>query len=635
MQNTLPLITLFVLFSLALLAGFYVAKRLKQKEVMQATEIVADLKNQLSAVFIKADKLTLELESAKTSHHALELDHRSLLSNLQAVESHAKELAEKSADLELRYDRSRLSISDAQERLAVCESQNTTLLQAEERNKALNATLSGELARVQSALSDEKSSVAELRSRLSEKEALGLENHTLIDTQNTELRQLRQAVEQVRTEKAQLSSRLAERDETCAKYKEIIDKSDIELRKLRQVETDLKTECAQISSRLEAREKSIEEIKVWDEQKQGQLVKEFENLSNRIFAEKSQTFSAANQQSIEHLLKPFREQIEGFQLRVNDIHSQSIKGNSDLSASIREVLNVGMKMSGEANNLASALKGDKKTVGGWGEVQLEKTLQLAGLVENDHYTREESLLDNDGKRKRPDFIIKLPGNKQVVVDSKVSLVDYERASSAESEEAAVLAYGAHVKAVRNHIDRLAEKDYSNLKGLNCPGFVLMFMPIEPAYIEAMKQDTGLYQYGYNKGVIPVSYTTLMPILRTVANLWVTERSNEEAREISEKAGEIYNKVRVVAAHLNKLGASLQTAGNQFNDTVASIAGKQGLYGKAERFEKLSSKVAQSLPVLEPRHIDIASEKLEAICLEMHAERREPEREASGRLATPL
>ena len=269
-------------------------------------------------------------------------------------------------------------------------------------------------------------------------------------------------------------------------------------------------------------------------------------------------------------------------------------------------------MNSQATNLATALKGDKKTTDNWGEAQLERTLELAGLLPGDHYEAQASFTDAQGKRRLPDFIIKLPEKKCLVIDSKVSLVDYDRAISAATEEEQSEALRSHAQAVRNHIDDLSSKDYSNLSGVDSPDFVLMFMPIEPAYIEAMKYNKDLFNYGYQRQVVMVSHTTLMPILRTVANLWMIDQSNREAREISTRAGEIYNQVCLVAERLHKLGNTLKSANNHYNQTVKGLAGQQGLVGKVERFRQLSSNASKSLTELEPIHADIELERLEAV-----------------------
>lgn len=360
----------------------------------------------------------------------------------------------------------------------------------------------------------------------------------------------------------------------------------------------------------ERQDRHTEQVELLNEARDN-LKREFENLANRIFEDKGKSFTSTSRESLESLLKPFREQITGFQSRINEVHSESLKGNTILEKEIQKVLEVGLEMNSSATNLTSALKGDKKTTGNWGEAQLQRTLELAGLQAGEHYDAQATFKDEQGKRKLPDFVIRLPDGKNLIIDSKVSLVDYDRAISADTEEAQALALNAHAQAVRNHIDDLAAKDYVNLPGIGSPDFVLMFMPVEPAYIEAMKHNKDLFNYGYKKGVVMVSHTTLMPILRTVANLWMIEQSNNEAREISSRAGDIYNQVCLVAERLNKLGNTLKSANNHYNDTVRGLAGQQGLYGKIERFAQLSTKANKEMTALEPIHADIENDRLEA------------------------
>ena len=371
-------------------------------------------------------------------------------------------------------------------------------------------------------------------------------------------------------------------------------------------------ENTQLQTQQDEREdRHLEQIKLLNETRDN-LKKEFENLANKIFEDKGKSFTTTSQASLEVLLKPFREQITGFQTRINEVHSESLKGNTALEKEIQKVLEVGLEMNSQASNLTVALKGDKKAVGNWGEAQLERTLELAGLQAGEHYEAQAVYRDGEGKRKLPDFIIKLPDNKNLIIDSKVSLIDYDRAIGATTDEERVTALNAHAQAVRNHIDDLASKDYANLPGIGSPDFVLMFMPIEPAYIEAMKHNKGLFNYGYQKGVVMVSHTTLMPILRTVANLWMVEHSNQEAKEISSRAGDIYNQVCLVADRLHKLGNTLKAANNHYNDAVTGLAGKQGLHGKVERFQLLSTRANKDMAVLEPIHDDIENGRLESV-----------------------
>lgn len=385
---------------------------------------------------------------------------------------------------------------------------------------------------------------------------------------------------------------------------------DAEIRRIAQLYEEAQQQLTHLRAVHTEKLASFEQMKTSFHESRDQLKAEFQNLANQILEEKGRSLAQHSQTSLDALLKPLREQIEGFQKRVNQVHDETLKGNVTLGGEIRRVLEIGLKMSAEANNLAGALKGDKKTTGNWGEVQLERALELAGLVKGDHYDAQAPFRDGDGNNRQPDFIIRLPDGKHMVIDSKVSLVDYERALAAEDEAESLVALDAHVRAVRNHIDDLSRKDYSNLVGMRSPGFVLMFMPVEPAYIHAMKHNRQLFDYGYRRNVILVSYTTLMPILKTVANLWIMARSNEQAHEISDRAGDIYNQVAIVAERLKKLGETLATASRHYNSAVTAVAGQQGLYGKVSRFGELSARANKAMPAMEPLHVDLEAQKLD-------------------------
>ena len=378
----------------------------------------------------------------------------------------------------------------------------------------------------------------------------------------------------------------------------------------------LLNESEKISLRLKAELQKERELSTQKldqlEQNRKQLKIEFENLAGKILDEKAKSFNQNSQNSIETLLKPFRDQIEGFQKRVNEVHSDSIKGNSAIEAEIKKVLEAGLKMGDDAKNLTSALKGDSQKRGGWGEAQLERTLEMSGLIAGAHFEKQSAFKDADGRRKQTDYLVNVPGGKQIIIDSKVSLVAYDRVVSAETPREQNLALSEHAASVKRHIDDLSSKDYTNLIGMRSPSFVLMFMPIEPAYIEALKFEKDLFNYGYEKNIVLVSHTTLIPILRTVANLWMIERSNKEAREIGEKAGDVFNQVCEVANRLQKLGGSLGAASNHYNATLKALVGRQGLHGKVERFSHLSNKVSKSMPELEPLHNDLDHETIELI-----------------------
>ncbi|MFK7829830.1 MAG: DNA recombination protein RmuC [Congregibacter sp.] len=369
--------------------------------------------------------------------------------------------------------------------------------------------------------------------------------------------------------------------------------------------------AAQTARQSAEKAKHREQLALLDESRKLLRV-EFENLANRIFEERGKQFSHQNQQSMESLLKPFGEQIRSFQSRINEVHAQSIRGNENLAGELRNMMGVGLKMSDQAENLATALKGDKKTTGNWGEMQLERTLQLAGLENGLHYETQADFRDSSGRLRLPDFVIKLPDGKHLIIDSKVSLVDYERAVCAETEEERGAALKAHCLALRRHIDDLASKDYAALGGIDSPDLVFMFMPIEAAYIEALKYNRELFNDGFRQNIILTSHTTLLPMLRTVAGLWISYRSNEEAREISALAGDIYNKVRIVAERLEDMGKTLSAATVKYNRTVTALVGNQGLVTRVERFKSSAANARGDLPKPDTLHPSIDHDRLASL-----------------------
>lgn len=575
-------------------------------------------------------ELRLKVEESAQHHH-------DALTRLETAQADGRALKERAADLDgrlataqeicdaLRAERDRLKdeianearraelaeASDCEAREQLAEARKSLADQVEAFNALQERyqLLSTDFAELRTSLQKReehfREQVAELRQRLSVLQTLDDESRVERDRLKDELAGEGKRAKGLETSEREVREQLADAKKTLAEHAQSYD----ELQALYQ---QLSVEHTELRTTLQRREEHFQEQMHQLADTRKSLTQEFENLANKIFEEKGKSFTHTSQASIDNLLKPFREQIEGFQKRINEVHDASLQGNTSLNAEIRKVLDIGLQMSKEANNLATALKGNSQQRGAWGEAQLRRTLEMSGLVEEAHYEVQSAFKDADGKQKQTDYLIKLPDGKNIIIDSKVSLVAYDRAVGAESPEEYQIAMGDHVKGVRKHIDDLAAKDYTNLVGMRSPSFVLMFMPIEPAYIEALKSNKDLFEYGYKKGIVLVSHTTLIPILRTVANLWMIERSNAEAREISEKAGDIYNQVCIVAERLSKLGGTLSTVSNHYNDTVRALGGKQGLYGKVERFNKLSAKVSKTLPQLEPAHMDFERERLSLI-----------------------
>ena len=555
------------------------AKRLDtaQAEGRAIHEQVTDLRDRLSA--------------AQTSVLSLQSERETIKDELANLDASAKVAA--------------TSEREAREQLAELRQKLESQVQGYNELLGRYQPLSNQHAELNMSLQKREELVAELRDRLGKAQTSNDQLHADRDRLKDELANEGKRAKSLETSERDVREQLSEAKQGLAERAHA-------LNALQERFSGLSSEHTELKTTLQRREEHFQEQMLQLADTRKSLTQEFENLANKIFEEKGKTFTQTSQTSIDGMLKPFRDQIEGFQKRINDVHDASLQGNTSLNAEIKKVLDIGLKMSNEANNLTSALKGDSQQRGAWGEAQLRRTLEMSGLVEEAHYEVQSAFKDAEGKSKQTDYLIKIPDGKHIIIDSKVSLVAYDRAVSANTPEEYQLALVEHVKAVRRHIDDLASKDYTTLVGMRSPSFVLMFMPIEPAYIEAMKHNKDLFEYGYKKGIVLVSHTTLIPILRTVSNLWMLERSNAEAREISEKAGEIYNQVCIVAERLSRLGSSLNTASNHYNNTVKALAGQQGLYGKVERFDKLSAKVSKTLPQLAPTHMDFEGDRLSLI-----------------------
>lgn len=323
-------------------------------------------------------------------------------------------------------------------------------------------------------------------------------------------------------------------------------------------------------------------------QQKQHITQEFEYIAQKVLSTSHKQQSQQQEQSIKLLLAPFQDKIMHFGQQVQQFQHAQVSSHASLNNELQNLKTLNQAITQEAKNLTRALKGDKKLTGSWGELQLERSLQAAGLQKDTHYLREANHQNQEGQNRRPDFIINLPDEKHIVIDSKMSLVAYETAISAKTIEQQKLALDQHIQALKKHINDLHQKNYSALPGLHSPDFVLMYIAVEPALTEAFKFDTQLYEYASNKNIILVSQTTLVPIIKTIGNLWLRERNHKQAFELAEKAGDIYQQLCTLAERLHKLGRTLQTAGSHYNDTVTALAGKQGLHGKVERFSELAN-----------------------------------------------
>jgi DNA recombination protein RmuC len=326
------------------------------------------------------------------------------------------------------------------------------------------------------------------------------------------------------------------------------------------------------------------------------LKKEFENLANAIMDEKSKKFTEQNRINMDLVLNPLREQIGEFRKRVDDVYASESKDREALSEHIKILSELNQKVSREADNLTRALKGENKTQGNWGEMVLERALELSGLKKGVEYDAQVSTVNDEGSRMQPDVVIHLPEGRDIVIDSKVALVAYERAVGAETEEERTAQLGQHVKAIAGHIDGLSAKSYENLPELRSLDYVLMFLPIEAAFVAAITEDPGIFEYAYKKRVILVSPSTLMVTLRTIQNMWQSEYQNRNAQEIAKKAADLYDKFAGFVENLGEIKKAVGLAARQCDEAEKKLcAGKGNIIKRIEDFKMLGVRPKKCLP----------------------------------------
>ena len=389
-----------------------------------------------------------------------------------------------------------------------------------------------------------------------------------------------------------LSRQTAESQRLETRLDDVQTQNDRLLAQLRQRETRL----AGLESQQQAEQKHHREQVALLTDTRDALKAEFSQLANEIFEAKGKRFSEQNQTSLNALLTPFREQVQEFRKRIDDIHTQDTRGHTELMSQLTQLKDLNTQLNQQADDLTRALKGDKKLQGNWGEMQAEKILESAGLQRGREYDREANFKDDNGQNKRPDFLVNLPDGKHLIIDSKVSLNDYQQYVAADTELERDLALKRHVAAVRQHIRSLSDKNYPHLNGLNSPDFVLMFMPIEPAFVAAFQSDPALFNDGFKQNIVVVTPTTLLATLRTVANLWTLERQNVNAKQLFDQAGKVYDKLRTFAMHMEKLGSQINTASNTYDTAWKTLRdGRGSLVRQVEILEELGATVRQKLP----------------------------------------
>ena len=371
---------------------------------------------------------------------------------------------------------------------------------------------------------------------------------------------------------------------------------EAEFKQLQQLFIETKTENAQLQTRMDEQAKNTAEKLKLLLDAELRLNTQFENLAGKIFDERSKQFTEHHKTSLDHIVTPLREQLGEFKRRIETVYDNENKDRISLREEIVSLRRDTAQMNQEALNLTRALKGDKKAQGNWGEMILETVLEKSGLRKGIEYETQGAFRDEDNRLFKPDVIVRLPEDKDVVIDSKVSLLAYERYCLTEDDQERIAALKQHAEAVRNHIKGLSNKDYSALKGLRSLDFVLLFMPIESAFIAAFQADEGLFTDAFEHKIIVVTPTTLLATLRTIENIWRYERRNENARAIADKAGSIYDKLCGFVEDIEKLGKQLSTVNSTYDALRSKLSqGRGNLISQAGSFVELGVKVKKTLP----------------------------------------
>jgi DNA recombination protein RmuC len=321
---------------------------------------------------------------------------------------------------------------------------------------------------------------------------------------------------------------------------------------------------------------------------------EFENIANKLFEEKTTKFSKESKENIELLLSPLRENLKEFKKQVEETYDKESKQRFSLEGKIKELVDLNQQISKDATNLTKALKGQAKTQGDWGEMILENILEYSGLVKNREYFIQDSFIDNEGKRKQPDVIIKYPDDRYIIVDSKVSLTAYERFANCEDIEKQKLHLSEHIKSIKNHIDNLSSKEYDKFdKTLD---FVMLFVPIEPAFMTALHFDQELWAYAYKKRVLLISPTNLIAALKMVSDIWKREQQNTNALEIAKRGEMLYEKFVGFVGDMEDIDKHLGKVSDKYNDAMNKLSkGSGNLIRQAEMLKSLGINSKKVIP----------------------------------------
>lgn len=412
------------------------------------------------------------------------------------------------------------------------------------------------------------------------KNDLPIEIKSKLEELETSKSQLSVANNELDKSKGVLQERLNNAEKYFSEQKDKIDEQERTNKHQSQELTEAQTNLKNINEKLANQKVEIEEM-------QKKFSSEFENIANKILEEKSVKFTAQNKENIDSVLAPLSDKLKSFETKVQDTYEKGLKERSELKEQVIQLSSLNQTLSKDAQNLTRALTHDNKTQGNWGELILEKILKESGLTEGEEYSKQHSTNNEEGKRIQPDFLIKLPDDKHIIIDAKVSLVAYEQFVNSEEEIEKEGNLKAHILSVRSHIKLLSEKNYQTGLTINSPDFVLLFMPIEPAFSLAMQKDKEVYQYAWSKNIVIVSPTTLLATIRTIASIWKQEKQNRNTQEIAKQAGALYEKFVGFLDDMEKIERGISQADSAYKNAINKLkSGSGNLIRRTENMKKL-------------------------------------------------
>ena len=594
---------IFAAFIVGLVLGLWIFSRINvgradaisEKVRAESASELATARERVRGQEIEVQKLTVELNELKQTTGTWRND-------LDAARDERAQLAERAARVpvvEAEVAQANAQLQAAQARilqLSTSEAEKAReLLGLGARNGELVIELGAAVDQVKAlaqSLSDAQAQCAGLAADNERIKPLA-EQITALELENA---RLQSAVASLREDTGRVQAELqAAKDAHAIVQADAVDKRE-QLERAKGELTSQKSQLAEVSTRLESeRQQSQEKLTLLLEAKEA-LANQFKSLASDILEEKSKRFAEQNQTSLGLLLDPLKVRLQEFQGKVELFYDTEGKQRSALSQQVTQLLDLNKTLSDDAKNLTQALKGSSKSQGSWGELILERVLEASGLRKGEEYDVQESHSRDDGSRAQPDVVIHLPEDRHLVVDAKVSLTAYEEYASAESDLERQAALRRHVDSIKSHIKGLSEKNYQALYGLKSLDFVLMFVPIEPAFMLGVTQDNRLFMDAWAKNVLLVSPSTLLFVVRTVAHLWRQEAQNRNAQEIAKRGAELYDRLSAFVTDLEKVGDRLRQAQDSYSDAFAKLSTNKGnVIRQAEMLKELGVKPTKVLP----------------------------------------